>query len=255
MTVTPDQPAPYAPASAIMDLIERHRNRGLPSPIDGDVLARAGIAASLIPRTLYALQVLDLIHEDKKPTNVLEGLRLAPEAEYKAKLAEWLKWAYADALQYIDPAADDETAIRDAFRNYQPIGQQSRMVTLFTGLFRAAGIGAEKPDRPTKKSGAGGASRSRSGAAGVLKSQSGGRSGTLPPTRPSPRTPPPPSYQGLHPAIAGVLASLPDPSTGWIKADRDRFVAAFTAVLDFAIPTVAKVEVRDTDNGDVDDAA
>jgi hypothetical protein len=39
-------------------------------------------------------------------------------------------------------------------------------------------------------------------------------------------------------AIAGVLASLPDPATGWPKAERDRFVTAFEAVLDFAIPIV-----------------
>jgi hypothetical protein len=43
------------------------------------------------------------------------------------------------------------------------------------------------------------------------------------------------------PAIAGVLATLPDPAVGWIKADRDAFVKAFEAVLDFSIKVVAKV--------------
>lgn len=55
MPVTVDQPAPYAPASAILDLIERHRNKGLPAMVDADALGRAGVSDSLIPRTLQAL--------------------------------------------------------------------------------------------------------------------------------------------------------------------------------------------------------
>ncbi len=43
MPVSIDQPVPYAPASALLDLIERHRNKGLPSVVDADVLLRAGI--------------------------------------------------------------------------------------------------------------------------------------------------------------------------------------------------------------------
>ena len=49
-----------ATARAILDLIERYRERGLTSPINADVLARAGIPTSLIPRTVQALQTLDL---------------------------------------------------------------------------------------------------------------------------------------------------------------------------------------------------
>src|SRR5690606_15755196 len=140
MPVTTDQPAPYDPATAILDLIERHRNRGLPPLVDADVLARAGISDSLIPRTLQALKTLDLLTDDGRPSEVFEGIRLAPSGEYQQRLAEWLNAAYADALTFIDPATDDEVAIRDAFRKYIPTGQQSRMVTLFIGLFTAAGV-------------------------------------------------------------------------------------------------------------------
>ena len=144
MPVIADHTAPYAPATAILSLIERHRNKGLPAPVNAEVLERASISGSLIPRTLQALETLDLIDAEGRPTPILEGIRVAPQAEYQHRLKEWLNGAYADALQFVDPATDSEIKIRDAFRSYRPIGQQSRMVTLFTGLFAAAGIGPEK---------------------------------------------------------------------------------------------------------------
>src|SRR5215469_14326008 len=118
MPVTTSAQGPYAPASAIIGLIRRHLNRGLPSPVNADVLARAGISASLTPRTLQALQALDLVDENGAPSATLEGLRLAPEEEYKQRVADWLQAAYVDALQYVDPATATDSQIRDAFRNY-----------------------------------------------------------------------------------------------------------------------------------------
>jgi len=248
MAVTPDRPGPYAPGSVVTELLERHRSKGLPTPVTADVLARAGVSDSLIPRTLQALQALELIDEAGAPTKMLEGLRLAPEGDYKGRVAEWLRAVYADALQYVDPATDGETAIRDAFRQYNPVGQQPRMVTLFSVLFRYAGIGPEKPPltpqaRRNKATITGkprqsgkvllrplGAGAGHHGADGGGGARGGSGGGAVP--------------QGLPPAIAGVLASLPDPALGWVKADRDRFLVAFTAVLDFAIPTVAAVQRR-----------
>ncbi|UPT61714.1 MAG: DUF5343 domain-containing protein [Hyphomonadaceae bacterium JAD_PAG50586_4] len=148
MAVTTTAPAPYAPPSAVLEVINRHRARGLPAPITQEVLGRAGISESLIPRTLQALQSLDLINENGMPSPTLEGLRLAPEHEFKARIAEWLNGAYADVLQFIDPATASDTDVRDAFRSYNPIGQQGRMVTLFQGLYAAAGIGSERQSAP-----------------------------------------------------------------------------------------------------------
>lgn len=144
MPVTIGNPAPYAPASAVLEVVDRYRARGLPSPIGAEVLGRAGIAESLIPRTIQALRTLDLIDDDGKPTATFEGLRLAPEGEYKERLSQWLNNAYADVLTYVDPATADETALRDAFRSYSPVGQQPRMVSLFTALYAAAGSGPGK---------------------------------------------------------------------------------------------------------------
>lgn len=167
MAVTSNSAVPYAPASAVLEIVSRHRSRGLPSPVNADVLGRAGVSNSLIPRTLQALQVLDLIDDKGAPTPTFESLRLAPEAEYKQRLAQWLNGAYADVLNFVDPGTADEVAVRDAFRNYNPVGQQPRMVSLFLGLYAAAGIGPEKASQPRQPrrsrvnsggSGAGGAS-------------------------------------------------------------------------------------------------
>ena len=147
MPVTQDKPAPYAPSTATMNIVERFRERGIPAPINGDALLRTGLVTeSLMPRTLYTLQVLDLIDDAGNPTDTLKGIQRAPEAEYRACLAEWISTAYADVLSFIDPATATEQDVHDAFRLYNPPGQRARMVTLFLGLARAAGLAPEKPN-------------------------------------------------------------------------------------------------------------
>jgi hypothetical protein len=232
MSVTPDAPAPYAPASAIIDLIKRHRNKGLPTPVTSDVLARAGISESLIPRTLQALQTLDLIDDKGTPSATLEGIRLAPEAEYRQRVADWLRASYADALQFVDPATATESEVRDAFRNYNPIGQQGRMVTLFTGLFREAGIGPERQRAATRKA-------------------SGNGTGTKPTaprtkatTASAQRPPHIPNFPTLPAPIAGLLTSLPVNGAGWSKATRDRFMTTLGAVLDFCVPIIEETNTK-----------
>jgi len=238
MPVTPGAPAPYAPASAIIELIRRHRNRGLPTPVNSDVLARAGISESLIPRTLQALQALDILDESGAPSAVLEDIRLAPEAEYQQRIADWLRAAYADALQFVDPAKAAEGEIRDAFRNYNPIGQQDRMVTLFTGLFREAGIGPERQRAAPRKS-----NNTRAASKPAVAR-----------TTPQPKINPPASGTLNMPAlpapIAGLLTSLPGNGSGWSKATRDRFITTFGAVLDFCIPIVEETSNRETADAD-----
>jgi hypothetical protein len=249
MPVSIDQPVPYAPASALLDLIERHRNKGLPSVVDADVLLRAGISDSLVPRTLQALKTLDLLTEDGRPSEVFEGIRLAPTAEYQQRLAEWLNAAYADALSYVDPATDDEVAIRDAFRKYTPTGQQPRMVSLFMGLFTAAGV---MPPRQ-KASASPTTSRARQSAPKTLKLSKG--------KAPSPPKYPPdagnrqPQFTpsgSVPPALAGLLATLPTDIGIWTKERRDQFVSTFSAVLDYTFKIGVPPTLK-TDNGDQSD--
>lgn len=233
MAVTANSPAPYAPAAAILDIIDRYRNRGLQKPFTPEVLGRAGITDSLIARVLYALRALDLNDEAGNPTETLEELARCPEAEFKPKLAAWIRAAYADVFAFID-AGDSEEAIRDAFRNYNPRGQQPRMVTLFIGLCRAAGLRSDdKESEPRRRIVA---RRPTTGQFLAAKRQ---------PVRT--RTPDPAPIAGAHlpPVLAGLLASLPEQSKGWTKDARSSFLKTFEAVLDFCYP-VREPEEEDT---------
>jgi len=225
MPVTPDKPGPYTSPLPVIELIERHRTRGLPTPVDQDVLARAGVSPSLIPRTLQSMAALDLIDEKGQLTHIFEGIRKAPEAEFKQRLIEWLNEAYADVLAYADPATDDETKIRDAFRQYKPVGQQERMVTLFLKLFAYAGVATKQPTTA--------APRPRPTAAkpkpAIQRQDPVNNSGK----DHEARTPP----LGLPPALAGLLQSLPS-EAGWTQAQRDKFFNAFGVMLDFCFPIV-----------------
>jgi hypothetical protein len=236
MAVTQDKPAPYAPASAILEIINRYRNRGLIFPVTGEVLARAGISESLIPRTLQAIQTLDLFGADGNPTATMEAIRLAPEPEYEKRLEDWLKSAYADVFAFVDPTIDGEIRIRDAFRGYNPIGQQERMVTLFQGLCTAAGLAPEKQAPASKPS------APRSAPRAPIR-----RARNAPPQQLNKSAAARVNAYGLPPAIAGLVESLPPPEQGWTTAERDKFLTTFEAVLDFAIPVVQQ---KSTSNAD-----
>ena len=250
MAVTADQSAPYTAPKAITDVIERYRNRGLPSPINSDVLMRASVVSkSLIPRTVQSLETLDLIDSEGKPTPNLEGLRLAPEAEFKSRMAEWLKSTYSDVFSFVDPSTDSEVAIRDAFRGYKPVGQQDRMVTLFVGLCAAAGLMPEKSVaaprtdqvRAMRRYGNPQPSKVVSAVGTATASRAARRYGN---PQPSPST-----TSDVPAPLAGLLATLPTWTIGWSKAKRDGFMTAFGSVLDFCIPIIESDPKEPNENG------
>jgi hypothetical protein len=242
MPVTADRSGPYAPPSAILEVINRRRDRGLTAPINADVLARAGISSSLIPRTLQSLETLDLIDASGQPTATFEALRLAPTSEFQTRLQEWLKSAYADVFAFVDPSQDDEIKITDAFRNYEPAGMQRRMVILFRELCKAAGLAPQKQSaaqksQTTRPSRPAFSPQMRAAAKRIVVERF-----KMPPAVNAP--------SGIPAPIAGLLASLPKEGTGWTQPRRDSFVATFNAVLDFCFPILA----HDPDDNDADQA-
>lgn len=243
MAVTAEQSAPYAPSSVILGLLERNREKGLPNPITADVLQRLSVSDSLVQRSLQALKILDLVGEDGKHTATLESLRRVPEAEYKTLMAQWLKAAYEHVLDVIDPATADEVSIRDAFRLYNPQSLQPRMITLFTSLFEAAGVRAVDTKTPAAKK-----SPRPSASPRIAKPA------VRPPVqRRTEHSPPAPAApEGMDPALAGMLARLPRPGSGWTQGERDSFYTTFGVVLDFCFPIREASSATPEAHGDAD---
>lgn len=131
---------PYASPSNVMAVFKRARSRNLPDIINNDFLRVAGIGDVVIGRVVQALQFLDLVQEDGHKTDKLEALSATTESEYRELLEKIVREAYRDEFDMIDPSQDQQHRIIDAFRPYKPRSQTNRMVMLFLGLCREAGI-------------------------------------------------------------------------------------------------------------------
>lgn len=141
MTMSATRPkAPYAPVQNVVEFIHKVRDRELAQPVTLATLEAIGIPEGNRPRTLQALKFLRVLQEDGYYDEAAEQLKLAGTDEYPEVLAGLLRSAYALVFKMVDPATDPEYRIADAFRQYQPDGQRSRMVTLFLGLCAEAGI-------------------------------------------------------------------------------------------------------------------
>lgn len=236
MTVKAGASAPYAPPAAVIEVLRRYRERGLATPFTTEVLERAGVSDTLTRRTLASLKQLGLIDSEGNPSPEFEAASRAPDDEYKQALGELLLGFYADVISFADPAEDNFDRVRDAFRGYDPRGQQDRMVTLFLGLLDYAGLDtsaatatrkrAEPGQRQAKK-----ATDPRNSRRSADKHGAGQRASGKGDEQPKPEI-----GGGLPPGLLGLLHQIPRDGAGWPRARRDEFMAAFSAVLDFTVP-------------------
>lgn len=149
MPLQPAGPAPYAPAGAILSVIDRYREVGFSGqPVTDLTLGKIGVSESLRPRTIASLRLLDLIQDDGTPTDQLDVLKNARPAEFDDRLAEWLRDTYAPIFGFCDPATATAKQIEEAFWGYEPAGQRTRMANLFSGLAARAGLIAVAPQKP-----------------------------------------------------------------------------------------------------------
>jgi hypothetical protein len=222
-----------------MQVITAFRDRGLSTPITSDVLLRASITESLVPRTLASLEGLELIDDAGNPTPAMEGLRRASSEDFRKRLEELVRGVYAEVFKFVDPAKDDLSRVADAFRAYNPIGQRGRMVTLFMGLCEAAGIVPEG----TRKASSPLAPRTPTGPRRTASITPVGKLTTAKfHTRPD-------GGGSVPEPLMGLLRALPVDGTGWTEARRDKFVETFKAVLDFTIPVTTGAAVTDAVDG------
>jgi hypothetical protein len=133
-----------------MAVLNRGRTRNLPDNIGGDFYRLCGVGEAVHGRVTFALVFLGLIDDQGAPQDTLKAMARAPEPEYKELLAATVREAYGEDFLKVDPGQDSQAQVIDFFRRYEPRSQTSRMVMLFLGLCREAGIPVKDVPRDRK---------------------------------------------------------------------------------------------------------
>lgn len=227
MASLPENYIPYAPSEPVIRVIRRLRERGLPSPLNRKTLPTLGIAQGNSDRVQKALQFLGLIDDDGQRTGTFDRLGKASTDEYPGLLAEVIRAAYAPILTIVNPG-DSDIAINDAFRPYEPSAQRSRMVSLFNGLCREAGLVSGGPIQRQPKA--------KQGASPAKSAPKPPRvDATTPRVEPKVAEPEAHDGHGLDlRLVSGLIQQLPREGR-WTAARRDRWIQAMTATVDLLI--------------------
>jgi hypothetical protein len=253
MSNEPDGTAPYAPVDNVLAVIRRLRDRGLPEALSVPELVRLGIPEGNAGRTLRTLRFLGLVDDEGHCTALFEGLGRASTSEYPEVFGNILREAYEDIFVIVDPADTNPTQLEDAFRHYEPQAQRERMVRLFVGLCREAGLMPGGPrelrmktksppnGRPASKS----TSQSHRGNAehqiqAVPDDQSLKLSANTSPQLGLPWDEPSAARHAIgegYLLLQGLLRQLP-PDREWTRERREQWLKALSAMLDLLITVV-----------------
>lgn len=254
MTTALEESAPYAPPTTILSVVEGYRDRGWPTPFTPDVLAKANVPESLVPRTIHSLKLLGLIDDTGEPTDVLREIqRAVTDDDARRRLGDHVREVYGEVFAFVDPSTDELQRVEGAFRSFRPSGQRRRMVTLFLGLCAWAGLvpedaparrglvnrDARAPQRAVVRGSAskrtivrGSVSKRttvRSGVAHPEAVKRGGSTEMLVPTASAYASARPPRAAGEDDLLVAIWNRLPAPGSVWPKAEREAWLAAQSA--------------------------
>lgn len=226
MTTNSTDFMPYAPAEPVVRVIRRFRERGLSDPINRKTLPQLGVAEGNADRIEKTLAFLGLIDDEGHRTPTFDRLGKASTDEYPKVLAEVVRAAYAPILTIVNPSEDGDVAVTDSFRPYGPAGQRPRMVSLFIGLCREAGIISGGPvQRQARAKPARPASPGSTPKSDQTPKPTG--------TKHEPEEP----HDGIGldlRLLSGLIQQLPKDAR-WTQAKRDRWLQAVTATVDLLI--------------------
>jgi hypothetical protein len=113
------------------------RTEGLPSRFDGSYFGNA--SGSLVSQVRSTLHHLDLIDEERRPTELLKIIADADDAEQKQHLRTIFEEKYSDALALGKNATSGELA--DVFRNRGLTGATvEKAITFYLGMAQDLGV-------------------------------------------------------------------------------------------------------------------
>ena len=204
--------APYAPASAVLKCLDGLRDNRIADELTGRALVNVGVAKGNVPRTIAALRFLGMATDGGRLTALGKELVTVPQSGYRQLLARVVRRSYQLVFERCDPRSSSRTTLLDAFRQYRPAKKRGEMVTLFVGLCRETGIIAGAPanrrDRPEKTASV---SLEPAPAYGEVLSDE-------------------PGMQVLN----DLVRDLPR-TRRWTERQKQTWLAAFVAVLDFLV--------------------
>lgn len=233
------QNMPYAPPSAVVAVIRRYRDRGLPEPVTGSTLQQVSVSSGNASRTLQALKFLGLVDEEGYITDSFKRLRSVNTKEYPSTLAEMLHSKYKQVFNVVDPAQDDMTDIEDAFRGSKPEGQRQRMVTLFLGLCSESEIVSE--DKAPKMQPQSRQQRPSKRATSQQNQKKPSSSRKTQPTE-EPKEQETREKAVEYPVVQGIVEQLPKDGV-WTQKRRDLWVQAMVSTVDLAVEVREPEEV------------
>lgn len=137
-----DGPALYAPAQAVTRFLDAFRRGEVEGRIDLQALRDVGTPDSVAARALHALENLELVDSSGEPSVDLRSFgSAATDDDAREVLGTVLRRAYRDIFESVPDltrASVDE--LERAFSIFDPESQRPRMIRLFFGLCRYAGI-------------------------------------------------------------------------------------------------------------------
>jgi len=129
--------APYMSYKGFQNYLTRFSEEGLPGRFDGSYFGNA--SGSLVAQVRGTLRYLDLIDEDKHPTDLLKTIVDADEGELKQYLKMIFEEKYANALGLSKNATAGQLA--DVFRDRGLSGATvQKAITFFLGMAEDVGV-------------------------------------------------------------------------------------------------------------------
>lgn len=237
-----EKTAPYAPYANVLMIIRHAREKDLKEPVTSKMITTLSVPEGNATRTMQALRFLKLVDEEGYLTDSFKLLSNAPSDEYPGLLEQILRDAYPIPFNALNPATATDQQYLNAFRLYQPKAQRNRMIILFKGLCREAGlIPGGAPEMLLRQRGTNNKSSKSSASANGAKKLQAEPKDTLYETETehvstsqasqSPAETPIMSteeYAIMH----GVLKKLPFKKKTWTQAEREKWLNAVAAVVD-----------------------